>query len=194
MAIEGEPGENLSGLEDFVVAAEKLGVTGMQYERHPDGTEVIIQNVGEGWPGLGHDGKNLWLGLTPSSTDQARKNAWNENTILKPGQSYPEIEEDGLSLGHPLTQLAAKLGNREGVEFHVTGEHAGWALDEGTKLTPERNEKGELVALSGNIPRGGQIKAVAKNVVARWEDAQWRFGQPQRLTIAPPKPAVSTTR
>lgn len=190
----GEPGENLSGLGDFVVAAEKLGIQGMRYERYPDGTEALVQNLGEGWPGLGYDGQNLWLGLTPSTEGNANKNAWNKNTVLELGQLYPEIEEDRLSAQHPLTQIAAKLSQREGVEFHVTGAHVGWVIDERTRLNLDRDKEGNVVALRGTIPRGTEIKAVVRNVKAKWEDAAWRPGQPQKLTIAPAKTVFSPTR
>jgi len=171
----------MGALEAFTQAAKDYGATGMNFEKHPDGTEVLSQKLGEGWHGLGYDGTNLWSGLTPSG----ERYDWNANTLLRQGETHRGITpgaQGKLDKDHPLAQLSKSLSAREGVEFHITGAHAGWQRDAITRLTPD--EEGNLL---GNIPVGTEIKAVITNVEAEWKDAGWKRDQVQRLTIKPPK-------
>lgn len=182
-SVEAEGGEG-GALEAFTKAAEAYGAFGMRYERLEDGSEVLRQNLGEGWHGMGYDGANVWMGLTA----QGERYDWNANTLLRPGEEYRGIntgEKGRLSADHPLAQLYSGLKDREGVEVHVTGFHAGWGRSEETLLSPD--EEGNLI---GNIPEGSEIKAVVTNVEAEWFDGgppgeAWKGGQEQQLTIRP---------
>lgn len=174
-------------LERFTKAAEAYGATGMHYERLEGGSEVLSQKLGEGWHGLGYDtkDKSVWMGLTA----QGERYDWNANTVLRGGEQGIVAGEHGmLSADHPLSQLYSGLKDREGVEVHITGFHAGWGRSEQTRLTPD--EEGNLL---GNIPQGSEVKAVITNTEAEWFDGgpvgdAWKGGQEQRLTI---KPAAS---
>ena len=178
-SVETEPGEGGRALEAFTKAAQDHGAEGMKYERLPDGSEVLSQNLGEGWHGMGYDGTNIWMGLTA----QGERSDWNANTVLRAGEEHKGIttgERGMLSADHPLSQLYSGLEDREGVEIHITGEHAGWGRSEETRLTAD--EEGNL---RGNIPEGSEIKAMITNVKAEWDDSGWQLDQEQRLSIKP---------
>lgn len=174
--------ETESPLGSFCEAAKEYGAKGIEFERHPDGTEVLKQKVGEGWPGMGHDGENLWMGLTPEGHVENQR--WNANTILEEGKEYKGIATGGegmITADHPLAKLfAARREANPDTEFHVTGGHTGWQRSEATRLTPD--DEGNL---HGNIPTGVEIKAVITEFDANWEDGKWRTGKTQRLEIAP---------
>lgn len=177
--------ETESPLGSFCEAAKEYGVEGIEFERHPDGTEVLKQKLGEGWPGLGYDGQNIWL----APTLQTEGIGWNANTVFPEKGVYRDItiteKISGLRVHHPIARLFAGLRERKGVEVHITGAHVDWAIDERTRLVPD--EAGNLV---GNIPTGVKVKAVITNVEANWDDGglpgdAWRRGQEQKLTIKP---------
>lgn len=178
---EDEPGGNHS-LEVFTQAARDYGVEGLEYHREGD-NEVLEQKVGEGWPGMGYDGENLWMGFTREA--HAENQRWNANTSLEAGQTYRGIvagEGGMIASDHPLAKFFNDWHNREpGSEFHITGEHAGWQRDDRTRLSVD--EEGNL---RGNIPVGKEIKAVITKVPAKWNDGQWKTGEMQRLEINPP--------
>lgn len=182
-----------SSLREFVTAAELYGARGITFEKLPDGTEVLSQKLGEGWHGLGWDGKNLWLGLTPAG----ERFDWNANTILRSGETYRGIipgKEGQIAVDHPVRQLSKHIANINHVlhhdrgmnlpdiELHVTGFHARWELNESTRLTYDR--MGNSI---GSIPTGSEIKAVINNVgqigTIKFEDAKWVPGAVQRLSI-----------
>ena len=177
-AVETERSEG-KPLEAFTKAAESYGALGMRYEKLEDGSEVLRQNLGEGWHGMGYDGTNIWMGLTA----QGERSDWNANTVLRAGEEHKGIttgERGMLSADHPLSQLYSGLEDREGVEIHITGEHAGWGRSEETRLTADEEGK-----LRGNIPEGSEIKAMITNVKAEWDDSGWQLDQEQRLSIKP---------
>lgn len=179
---EAQPSGGRS-LEIFAQAAKDYGVEGLEYHREGD-SEVLEQPVGEGWPGMGYDGENLWMGLTPEAHIENQR--WNANTRLGEGQTYRGIVtgEDGMiASDHPLAGLFNDWHNREAdSELHITGEHADWQRDDRTKLQVDAEGN-----LRGNIPVGKEVKAVVTHVAAKWTDRGWgKGGAPQRLEIKPP--------
>lgn len=169
-------------LEVFVKAAKHYGVEGLEYHREGD-NEVLEQKVGEGWPGMGHEGENLWMGLAPEAGVANQK--WNANTKLKPGQTYRGIvtgAEGMIAKDHPLAQLFKDWHQgQSGSEFYLTGEHADWQRDDRTRLRVDQEGN-----LRGNIPVGKEIKAVITGVPAKWGDGKWIPGAKQRLEIIKP--------
>ena len=175
-------------LEVFAQRAEAYGVEGLEYHREGD-NEVLEQAVGEGWPGMGHDGENLWMGLTREA--HVANHRWNANTRLEAGQIYKGIvtgEEGIIDKDHPLAGLFRGLqDSNPDSEFYITGEHADWQRDDRTRLTVD--EEGNL---RGNIPTDKEIKVVITGVPAKWSDGQWKTGETQRVELTkptPPKPA-----
>ncbi|MBM4401933.1 MAG: hypothetical protein FJ044_01690 [Candidatus Cloacimonetes bacterium] len=165
----------------FVEAAEEYGIEGLGCHVEGD-REVLEQKVGEGWPGLGYDGKNLWMGLTHEAHVENQR--WNANTILDRGREYKGIltGEEGVITGdHPLAKLfAAWCEGNPNTEIHITGVHAGWQRSESTRLSPDKEGN-----LHGNIPTGVEIKVVITDFDAKWDDGKWRIGETQRLEVAP---------
>ena len=181
---EVEPGKERSGWEMFTEAAKIYGAEGLSYEKLPDGREVLRQKLGEGWHGFGYDGTNFWLGLTTAKErEDFTAFAWNGNTKLRPSMPHKGIvtgENGKLLVDHPISQLFSQLRVQVGVEVHITGEHVNWEKSDRTRLQPENDG-----SLSGNIPVGGEIKAVIINLPAHWDDSGWVFGREQKLTILP---------
>lgn len=169
-------------LEVFTQAAKDYGIEGLKYQREGD-SEVLEQNVGEGWPGMGHDGENLWMGLTREV--HVANQRWNANTRLGEGRTYKGIDtgdEGMIAQDHPLAKFFIDWHKREPAsEFHITGEHAEWQRDERTRL--HFDQEGNL---RGNVPVGKEVKAVITRVPAKWNDGKWATGAKQRLEIKPP--------
>lgn len=156
----------------------------MRIEQAADGTVTLNQTLGEGWPGLGFDGQNLWMGLT--SADAAHRHNWNGNTKLATTQSYPGIttgERGQLTSEHPITALANNLLRLDPkISIHITGEHTKWEINEHTKLKIDK--KGNLM---GNIPTDTELKAVivgaTEKISIHWNDGGWKPGENQQLSF-----------
>ncbi len=189
---EAEPQPKPGGWGKFVEAAKGNGAQALSYEKLPDGSEVLSQKLGEGWHGLGYDGTNFWLGLTPAQ-DRVDHTGfrWNGNTKLRKGVNYksrgiiPGVKgrffgkEGRLLSSHPIAQLFSHL-QQAGVEVHITGEHVGWERSDKTRL--KLLENGDLL---GDIPTRVEIKALLTNISANWDDQGWNFGKEQVLTVKP---------
>ena len=180
MAGEDEITSEGNNLGAFVETARNYyGIEGVTWHKEGD-NPVIEQKVGEGWPGMGYSPDKLWMGLTPEA--RRPNQGWNENTLLEEGKEYKGVtpgEKGMVASEHPLAELYRTLHKTNpDLEFHVTGEHAGWHTDEGTKLIFDK--QGNLV---GNIPVGKEIKTVVTPVQAKWTDGGWQKGALQRLEI-----------
>ena len=164
---EQEPAELLP-LEAFIAAAERYGVRGLSYERLEDGSEMLTQNKGEGWKGLGADW-TLFIGLTPEGEDP------HHNTVLKDGEAYRAItpgEKGRIGKDHPIAILVSKLrGQGRDIQTHLIGTHTDWEKrkagnqDVGTELMLD--EEGSL---TGNIPVDQEMKLMVEGAQFRWFD------------------------
>lgn len=181
MVEEYKGAETETSVMPFVETAREYGIEGL--DCHVEGDrEVLEQKVGEGWPGLGYDGENLWMGLALEAHLENQR--WNANTVLEEGKEYKGIvtgDEGMIAADHPLVKLfAARHEANPDTEFHVTGGHAGWQRSEATRLTPDNEGN-----LCGNIPTDVEVKVVITEFDATWKDGRWRTGETQRVEIAP---------
>lgn len=173
-----------TGLEKFASSAIALGAKDMHIEQAIDGTITIKQKLGEGWQGLGFDGQNLWMGLTPANL--ATKHDWNGNTLLIANQKYTGIttgEHGQLAQEHPIATLTNHLLQIDPtISVHITGDHTKWQINENTKLTSDK--QGNLI---GNIPIDTELKAVicgaTDKISINWIDGDWKSGQNQQLSF-----------
>jgi len=172
--------------EAFAEAARLYGATdeereagGREWpkaERWPDGTQVLSQENGSGWAiGYDENASSLWLGLMPEGND------WNSNTVLN-AEDLPDgitlgLEQGKISSEHPIAVL---LAENPDLDVHLMGAHTGWKDSETTRLSLD--EDGNLV---GNIPEGGEVKVMVKDVAAKWESGNWHDGADQKLTLSP---------